>query len=56
MIEEIPVVDLVTTTYQTGVTLTQDAMETVEAQLPRLPDLGTWFVDLIPPLQAMRDA
>ena len=28
-----PVVALVTTTYQTGVTLTKDAMETVEAQL-----------------------
>ena len=35
-----PVVDLVTTTYQTGVTLTQEAMETVETQLKRLPDLG----------------
>jgi transposase len=51
-----PVVDLVTTTYQTGVTLTRDAMATVEAQLQRLPDLGKWFVDIIPPLQAVRDA
>ena len=51
-----PVVDLVTTTYQTGVTLTKDAMETVEAQLQRLPDLGKWFVDIISPLQAIRDA
>ena len=51
-----PVVDLVTTTYQTGVTLTKDAMETVEAQLQRLPNLGKWFVDIIPPLQAIRDA
>jgi transposase len=51
-----PVVDLVTTTYQTGVTLTRDAMATVEAQLQRLPDLGKWFVDIISPLQAVRDA
>jgi transposase len=51
-----PVVDLVTTTYQTGVTLTKAAMETVEAQLQRLPDLGKWCVDITSPLQAMRDA
>jgi hypothetical protein len=51
-----PVVDLVTTPYQTGVTLTKDAMETVEAQLQLLPDLGKWFVDIISPLQAIRDA
>jgi hypothetical protein len=50
-----PVVDLVTTTYQTGVTLTKDAMETVEAQLKRLPDLGKWFVDIVSPLLAIRD-
>ena len=43
-----PVVHLVTTTYQTGVTLTKDAMETVEAHLTRLPDLGKWFVDIAP--------
>ena len=51
-----PVVDLVTTTYQTGVTLTKAAMETVEAQLQRLPDIGKWFVDITSPLQAIRDA
>jgi transposase len=50
-----PVVDLVTTTYQTGVPLTKDAMETVEAQLKRLPDLGKWFVDIVSPLLAIRD-
>lgn len=44
-----PVVDLVTTTYQTGVTLTQEAMEAIAAQLKRLPKLGKWFVDLVPP-------
>ena len=32
-----PVVDLVTTTYQTGVKLTKEAMERSEAQLQRLP-------------------
>ena len=50
-----PVVQLVTTTYQTGVTLTKDAMETVEAQLTRLPDLGKWFVDIVSPPLAVRD-
>ncbi len=43
-----PVVELVTTTYQTGVKLTKDAMELVEAQLSRVPDLGKWFVDIVP--------
>jgi len=50
-----PVVDLVTTTYQTGVTLTKDAMETVESQLTRLPALGKWFVDIVAPPLALRD-
>jgi len=50
-----PVVALVTTTYQTGVTLTKEAMETVEAQLKRLPDLGKWFVDIVSPSLALRD-
>ena len=43
-----PTVDLVTTTYQTGVKLTKDAMDLVEAQIRRLPDLGKWFVDIVP--------
>jgi Rhodopirellula transposase DDE domain len=43
-----PVVELVTTTYQTGVKLTQEAMKRVEAQLQRLPGLDKWFVDIIP--------
>jgi hypothetical protein len=50
-----PIVELVTTIYQTGVTLTKDAMETVEAQLTRLPTLGKWFIDIVPPLLAIRD-
>jgi transposase len=47
-----PLVELVTTTYQTGVTLTKDAMEAVEAQIKRLPHLAKWFVDIVysPPL------
>lgn len=43
-----PIVDLVTTTYQTGVTLTHEAMEAVEAQITRLPGLEKWFVDIVP--------
>jgi transposase len=50
-----PIVELVTTTYQTGVKLTQAAMEVVEAQLKRLPALGKWFVDIVPPAMAIRD-
>jgi hypothetical protein len=43
-----PVVELVTTTYRTGVKLTKDAMELIEAQITRFPDLGKWFVDIVP--------
>jgi hypothetical protein len=43
-----PVVELITTTYRTGVKLTKDAMEVVEAQITRFPDLGKWFVDIVP--------
>jgi len=42
-----PVVELVTTTYHTGVTLPKTAMAAVEAQVCRLPDLGKWFVDIL---------
>jgi hypothetical protein len=41
-----PVVALVTTTYQTGVKLTKEAMEVVETQLQRLSSLEKWFVDI----------
>jgi len=44
-----PVVALVTTTYQTGVTLPKDAMDRVEAQLKRLSPLGKWFVAIVCP-------
>ena len=43
-----PIVTLVTTTYQTGVTLTKEAMAAVEATIKRLPHLGKWFVDIVP--------
>ena len=35
-----PVVTLVRTTYQTGVTLTKEAMNLVESQIQRLPSLS----------------
>jgi len=49
-----PVVALVTTLYQTGVKLTKEAMDRVEAQLTRLPDLGKWFVDITPMASSTR--
>jgi len=44
-----PVVELVSTTYQTGVKLTKEAMARVEAQLQRLPHLEKWCVDIVYP-------
>ena len=44
-----PSVALVTTTEETGVTLTKDAMPRVAAQITRLPDLGKWCKDIVPP-------
>jgi Rhodopirellula transposase DDE domain len=49
-----PVVELVTTNYQTGVKLTKDAMQTVETQLQRLPGLDKWFVDIVPTSSTIR--
>ena len=43
-----PVVERVTTTYQTGVKLTKEAMKMVETQIQRLPGLDKWFVDIVP--------
>jgi hypothetical protein len=43
-----PVVEMVSATYQTGVKLTKEAMEQVEAQLTRTPELSKWFVDIVP--------
>jgi hypothetical protein len=51
-----PVVSLVTTTYQTGVKLTKEAMQVVESQLQRLPSLDKWFVDIVYPSPAIRDS
>ena len=39
-------VELVTTTSQTGVKLTKAAMKVVESQLERVPRLEKWFVDI----------
>jgi len=50
-----PIVALVTTAYQTGVTLTTEAMEAVEAQIKRVPHLDKWFVDIVPSLPLLRD-
>ncbi len=43
-----PVVELITTTYKTGVKLTKAAMQAVEAQLTRRSGLEKWFVDICP--------
>jgi transposase len=50
-----PLVELVTTPYQTGVKLTKEAMEAVEAQLQRLLSLEKWFVDIRVSIPALRD-
>jgi hypothetical protein len=43
-----PVVELVTTSYTTGVKLSKAAMHALEAQLTRRPGLEKWFVDICP--------
>jgi hypothetical protein len=50
-----PVVDLVTTVYQTGIKLTKAAMAVVEAQIWRLPSLGKWFLDIPYTPSTLRD-
>jgi transposase len=50
-----PVVELVTTTYLTGVTLTKEAMAAVEAQLTRRSLLGKWFIDIPAPPPEIRE-
>jgi transposase len=42
-----PVVDVVTTIYQTGVRLSQAAMAAIEAQIVRRPELAKWSIDII---------
>jgi len=51
-----PVVAVVTTTYQTCVTLAKDAMAAAEAQVVRLLHLDKWFVDIPYIPDALRDA
>jgi len=43
-----PVVELVSTIYHTGVRLSKEAMEEVEARITRLSGLDKWFVEIIP--------
>jgi hypothetical protein len=43
-----PWVQLVTTTYHTGVRLSQQAMQQLEQRLERLPALPKWFVRIVP--------
>jgi hypothetical protein len=48
-----PIIKVVTTVYQTGVRLTQAAMKKLEQRVQRLPTLGKWFVDIVPPMLAV---
>ena len=43
-----PVVEIVETTYHTGVKLTKQAMDELEKRFERLPDLEKWFVRIHP--------
>ena len=47
-----PTVEVVTTTYKTGVKLTKRAMTQLETQVQRLSGLEKWFVDIYPPPHA----
>ncbi len=49
------VVELVTSTYLTGVKLTKEAMEVVETHLQRLHSLEKWFVDIAYRAPVIRD-
>ena len=51
-----PIVEVVTTGYETGVKLTKQAMQQVEAHLERLADLDKWFVDIVGSSSAIWDA
>jgi transposase len=50
-----PLVELVTTTYQTGVKLTKKAMQAIETHLQRRPSLEKWFVDIASSQPVCRD-
>jgi transposase len=45
-----PVVELITSVYETGKRLNKAAMEQLEAQIIRLPGLEKWFVEIPPPI------
>jgi transposase len=49
-----PVVQLVTTTYAKGISLTRAAMAKVEAQVQRLAGLEAWFVEILCAPKAVR--
>ena len=51
-----PVVEVVTTCYQTGVKLTKQVMKQVEAHLERRTGLDKWFVDIVGSSSPIRDA
>ncbi len=50
-----PMVELVTTTYQTGVKLTKEAMQVLETHLQRWPSLEKWFVNITYALPVGKD-
>jgi transposase len=43
-----PEVELVTTSYASGVKLSKEEMKAVEGQVTRHPTLGKWFLDIAP--------
>jgi hypothetical protein len=51
-----PVVAVVTTAYQTGVSLTKAALAEVERHLSRLAGLEKWFVEIVPVTATSREA
>lgn len=48
-----PLVELVTTAYQTGAKLTKQAMQALETHFERLPHLDKWFVDIRCPSRSL---
>jgi hypothetical protein len=48
-----PAVKLVKKTYAKGIKLTRKEMDQLEKRFERLPDLGKWFVKIVPIPQAL---
>jgi len=48
-----PIVELVKKTYKKGVKLTRKEMDQLEKRFERLPDLGKWFVKIVPAPQTL---